>query len=46
MYPNPLHPATYKELIRMEAEILKMTASLVSQSPDQNAHGVITSGGS
>lgn len=46
MYHNPLHLDTYKELMRMEAEVLRMTASLVSQTPEKNAHGVITSGGS
>jgi len=46
MYHNPLHLDTYKELMRMEAEVLRMTASLVSKNPDENAHGVITSGGS
>jgi len=46
MYHNPLHLDTYKELMRMEAEVLRMTASLVSQKPDENAFGVITSGGS
>lgn len=46
MYHNPLHLDTYKELMRMEAEVLRMTASLVSKNPSENAHGVITSGGS
>lgn len=43
MYHNPLHLDTYKEVSKMEAEILRMTASLVSKNP---AYGVITSGGS
>lgn len=46
MYHNPLHLDTYKQLMRMEAEVLKMTASLISTKPEENAFGVITSGGS
>lgn len=43
MYQNPLHLDTYKELSKMEAELLKMTGSLISKN---KAYGVITSGGS
>ena len=46
MYHNPLHLDTYKELMKMEAEVIKMTGSMISKNPDQNAFGVITSGGS
>jgi glutamate/tyrosine decarboxylase-like PLP-dependent enzyme len=43
MYQNPLHLDTYKELSKMEAELLKMTGSLISKN---QVYGVITSGGS
>lgn len=43
MYHNPLHLDTYKEVSKMEAEILKMTANLISKN---RVYGVITSGGS
>lgn len=43
MYHNPLHLDTYKEVGKMQAELLKMTASLISKN---KAYGVITSGGS
>lgn len=43
MYHNPLHLDTYKEVGKMEAELLKMTSSLISKN---KAFGVITSGGS
>jgi hypothetical protein len=33
MYHNPLHLDTFKELMKMEAEVLKMTASLISKKP-------------
>lgn len=46
MYHNPLHLDTFKELMKIEAEVLKMTASLISKKPEENAFGVITSGGS
>lgn len=32
--------------MKLEAEVLKMTASLISKKPEENAYGVITSGGS
>jgi glutamate/tyrosine decarboxylase-like PLP-dependent enzyme len=43
MYHNPLHLDTYKEVSKMEAEVLRMTASLITKN---NAYGVVTSGGS
>jgi glutamate/tyrosine decarboxylase-like PLP-dependent enzyme len=43
MYHNPLHLDTYKEVGKMEAEVLRMTYSLVTKN---TAYGVITSGGS
>lgn len=42
MYHNPLHLDTYKEVSKMEAEVLRMTASLITKN---NTYGVITSGG-
>ena len=45
MYHNPLHLDTFKELLKMESEILRMTGNLLTQKPE-NANGVITSGGS
>jgi len=43
MYHNPLHLDTYKEVSRMEAEVLKMTANLISKN---RVYGVLTGGGS
>jgi sphinganine-1-phosphate aldolase len=43
MYHNRLHLDTYKEVSKMEAEVLKMTSSLISKN---RAYGLITSGGS
>ena len=43
MYHNPLHLDTYKEVGKMEAELLRMTGSLVSK---HTPFGVVTSGGS
>ncbi len=43
MYHNPLHLDTYKELTKIEAEVIKMTGSLISNN---RVYGVITSGGS
>lgn len=42
MYHNPLHLDTYKEVSKMEAEVLLMTSSLISKN---KTYGVITSGG-
>ena len=47
LYHNPLHLDTYKELIKMEKEVLNMTNSLITDVKDpKEYHGVITSGGS
>ena len=43
MYHNPLHLDAFKELSKMEGEVLAMTASLVSK---ERLYGMITSGGS
>ena len=43
MYHNPLHLNAFKELTKMETEILKMTSNMVS---DNRLYGMITSGGS
>ena len=43
MYHNPLHLDGYKELVKMEAELLRMTGSLISKD---RVYGVVTSGGS
>jgi glutamate/tyrosine decarboxylase-like PLP-dependent enzyme len=43
MYHNPLHLDAFKELGKMEAEVLAMTSSLISK---EKAYGMITSGGS
>ena len=32
LYHNPLHLDTYKELLRMEKEVLNMTNNLISES--------------
>lgn len=45
LYQNPLHLDTYRELMRMEKEVLNMTNSLLT-SKDANYSGAITSGGS
>ena len=43
MYHNPLHLDAFKELSKMEGEVLAMTASLISK---ERLFGMITSGGS
>ena len=43
MYHNPLHLNAFKELTKMETEVLKMTSNLVSEN---RLYGMITSGGS
>lgn len=43
MYHNPLHLDAFKELSKMEAEVLTMTANLISK---ERIYGMITSGGS
>ena len=43
MYHNPLHLDAFKELSKMEGEVLAMTAGLISK---ERIYGVITSGGS
>ncbi len=43
MYQNPLHLDAHKELSKLEAEVLRMTGSMISK---ERTYGVITSGGS
>lgn len=43
LYQNPLHLDTFKELLRMESEVLQMTSDLLS--PDSRVYGSLTSGG-
>jgi glutamate/tyrosine decarboxylase-like PLP-dependent enzyme len=43
MYHNPLHLDAFKELSKMEAEVLAMTNNLISK---ERLYGMITSGGS
>lgn len=31
MYQNPLHLDTFKELLKMESEVIKMTGNLLTQ---------------
>lgn len=45
LYQNPLHLGTYKELNKMENEVLNMTANLLTEK-DTPLYGSITSGGS
>ena len=45
LYQNPLHLGTYKELNKMENEVLAMTADLLT-TQNQQYYGSITSGGS
>ena len=47
MYHNPLHLSTYKELIKLEKEVLDMTNALLTDPKNRKDYfGVITSGGS